>query len=40
MKKLINKPDDFVDEVIDGILAAHGDELRGVTDDRRVLAHL
>jgi dihydroxyacetone kinase len=38
MKKLINKPDDFVDEVVDGILAAHGDELRAVTEDRRVLA--
>jgi dihydroxyacetone kinase len=38
VKKLINQPDDFVDEVIDGILAAHGDELRAVTEDHRVLA--
>jgi dihydroxyacetone kinase-like protein len=37
MRKLINAPEDFVDEVLDGILTAHGDRLRAVTDDRRAL---
>jgi dihydroxyacetone kinase len=37
MRKLINDPADFVDEVIDGILLAHGDCLRAASDDRRAL---
>ncbi len=37
MKKLINDPDDFVDEVIDGLLLAHPGQLRSATPDRRVL---
>jgi dihydroxyacetone kinase-like protein len=37
MRKLINAPDDFVDEVIDAILLAHPTRLRAVTDDRRAL---
>lgn len=37
MKKLINDPAAFVDELIDGILLAHPDELRAVDDDRRAL---
>jgi dihydroxyacetone kinase len=37
MRKLINQPDDFVDEVIEGILAAHGDRLRVAADDPRAL---
>jgi phosphoenolpyruvate---glycerone phosphotransferase subunit DhaK len=37
MRKLINDPADFVDEVVDGILLAHGDCLRSVSDDRRAL---
>src|ERR1700744_5464740 len=37
MRKLINDPVDFVDEVLDGILLAHGDDLRAVTEDRRAL---
>jgi dihydroxyacetone kinase len=37
MQKLINRPEDFVDETIDGILAAHGDELRRVGDSRDVV---
>jgi dihydroxyacetone kinase len=37
MRKLINDPGNFADEVIDGILQAHGDVLRAVTDDRRAL---
>ena len=38
MRKIINDPDDFVDEVVDGILAAHPNMLKAVTDDRRALA--
>ena len=38
MRKIINDPDDFVDEVVDGILAAHPHMLKAVTDDRRALA--
>lgn len=37
MKKLINDPDAFVDEVVDGLLLAHPDQLRAVGDERRVL---
>jgi len=37
VRKLINKPDDFVDETIEGILAAHPDALRAVGDDNRAL---
>ncbi|MGN6243736.1 MAG: dihydroxyacetone kinase subunit DhaK [Intrasporangium sp.] len=37
MKKLINDPEDFVDEVIDGLLLAHPDRLKAASDDRRAL---
>lgn len=37
MRKIINDPQDFVAEVIDGVLLAHGDELRAVTADRRAI---
>ena len=37
MKKIINEPAAFVDETIDGILAAHPLALRAVTADRRAL---
>ncbi len=37
MRKLINNPDDFVDEVLDGILAAHPDQLRSASPDNRAL---
>ena len=37
MKKLINDPDDFVDEVIEGLLLAHPTQLRAATADRRAL---
>lgn len=40
MKKLINDPAAFVDELIDGILLAHPDELRAVDDDRRALVRV
>jgi dihydroxyacetone kinase-like protein len=38
VKKLINAPQNFVDEMIQGILAAYPDRLKAVTQDRRVLA--
>lgn len=37
MKRFINAPDDYVTEVIDGILAAYPGELRAVDANRRVL---
>lgn len=37
MKKIINSPDAFVDEVVEGILLAHGEELRAASEDRRAL---
>ncbi len=37
MRKIINDPVDFVDEVIDGLLCAHGEELRSVGSDNRAL---
>jgi len=38
MRKIINDPNDFVDEVVDGILAAHPRMLNAVSSDRRALA--
>lgn len=37
MKKIINNPADFVDEVMEGIEAAYGDRLAFYRNDRRVL---
>ncbi|MFP4329195.1 MAG: dihydroxyacetone kinase subunit DhaK [Spirochaetaceae bacterium] len=37
MKKFINKPEDYVDEMIDGIVAAHPDQLTYVNGDRRCI---
>lgn len=37
MHKMINEPDAFVDEMLEGILCAHPDELRAVDGDLRVL---
>lgn len=37
MKKILNDPRSFVDEVMDGILAAYGDRLEGYNGDPRVL---
>ncbi|MEE6282920.1 dihydroxyacetone kinase family protein [Georgenia sp. MJ170] len=37
MKKIINAPADFVDEVVDGLLLAHPDELRAASEDQRAL---
>lgn len=38
MKKIINEPKNFVDEMIEGILLAHPGALQSVGDDLRVLA--
>jgi phosphoenolpyruvate---glycerone phosphotransferase subunit DhaK len=37
MQKLINRPDDFVDEMLEGILAAHPDQLRLGGDPRAIV---
>ena len=37
MKKFLNKPEDFVDEMIKGIIAAHPDQLTYVGDDLRCI---
>jgi dihydroxyacetone kinase-like protein len=37
MKKIINKPENFVDEMMDGIIAAYGDRVKLLDGDRRVL---
>jgi len=37
VKKLINDPDDFVDEMLEGLLLAHPDQLRAASPDRRAL---
>ena len=37
MKKLINDPQCFVDEMIDGLLLAHPEQLRAASEDRRAL---
>ncbi len=37
MKKLINDPGQFVDEMLDGLLLAHPDQLRAASEDRRAL---
>jgi dihydroxyacetone kinase-like protein len=37
MKKLINDPKNFVDEMLQGILAAHPDQLKSIDDDLRCI---
>ncbi|GAA2179822.1 dihydroxyacetone kinase family protein [Brooklawnia cerclae] len=37
MRKIINQPGDFVDEVVDGILRAHPDQLKAADPARRAL---
>lgn len=37
MRKIINKPEHFVDEMVDGIIAAYGDRLRLLNGDRRII---
>lgn len=40
MRKLINDPASFVEEMLDGLLLAHADQLKAVSDDRRALVRL
>ena len=37
MRKIINKPENFVDEMMDGIVAAYGDRVKFYKGDRRIL---
>ena len=37
MKKIINEPENFVKEMIEGIVAAHSDKIQLLNDDIRVL---
>lgn len=37
MRKIINKPENFVDEMVEGIIAAYGDKLRLLNGDRRII---
>jgi dihydroxyacetone kinase-like protein len=37
MRKIINRPEDFVDEMMDGIIAAYGDRIKLLNGDRRML---
>jgi len=37
MKKFLNNPENFVDEMLEGILAAHPDELESTADDNRCI---
>ena len=37
MKKLINRPEDFVKETMEGIIAAYGDKVRLLDGDYRIL---
>lgn len=37
MKKIINKPEDFVKETMEGIIAAYGDKVKLLNDDFRIL---
>jgi dihydroxyacetone kinase len=37
VQKLINRPEDFVDETLDGILAAHSEELKRGSDPRSIV---
>jgi dihydroxyacetone kinase-like protein len=37
MRKIINRPENFVDETVEGIIAAYGDKLKLLNNDRRVI---
>ena len=37
MKKIINEPENFVKEMIEGIVAAHSDKIQLLNDDIRVM---
>ena len=40
VKKILNRPADFVDEMLEGLLAAHPDALRSVSPDNRALVRV
>ncbi|RPF47565.1 dihydroxyacetone kinase DhaK subunit [Hydrogenoanaerobacterium saccharovorans] len=37
MRKIINRPENFVDETVEGILLAYGDRVKLLNDDKRVI---
>ena len=37
MKKIINRPEDFVKDTMEGIIAAYGDKVKLYNDDYRIL---
>jgi len=37
MKKIINNPENFVDETVEGIILAYGDKVKLLNDDKRIL---
>ena len=37
MKKIINNPENFVDETMEGIVLAYGDKVKLLNGDKRVL---
>ena len=37
MKKVLNKPENFVDEMMEGIIAAYGDRVGLLDGDKRIL---
>lgn len=37
MRKIMNQPENFVDETMEGIIAAYGDKVRLLNDDKRIL---
>lgn len=40
MKKIMNDPFNFVDEMMEGILAAHGDKIQAIDGDLRAIKHV
>ncbi|TAN34895.1 dihydroxyacetone kinase subunit DhaK [bacterium] len=40
MQKILNRPDDFVDEMVEGLTLAHHDQLRALPADRRVIVRV
>ena len=40
MKKILNKPENFVDEMVEGILYAYPDKIMSLNGDKRVILHL
>lgn len=40
MKKIINNPSNFIDEVIEGVLLAHSSKLKAVSEDKRAIVRV